>query len=139
MVEGSDFLDCYSAASKLPVRAAAEIAMTFPLWAAWLLKLRNLIVAPLGLASTVPEGEETIGIFPIVSESQTELVAGFDDSHLDFRISILTEAGRTYLATWVHPHHIGGRLYLAAVMPFHILIVRNALHRLVLTEDAYAR
>lgn len=129
LVQPADFLDCYSTTASLPVREAAETALTFPGWASWLLKLRNLIVAPLGLASGPPEGSDTIGIFPIVSESEDEIIAGFDDSHLDFRISMFTKDGRTYLATWVHPHNTLGRIYLAAVMPFHILIVRNALHR----------
>jgi hypothetical protein len=34
-----------------------------------------------------------------------------------------------FLATWVHPHNIGGRVYLTTILPFHILIARNALAR----------
>ena len=33
------------------------------------------------------------------------------------------------LATWVHPHNRAGRLYLKAILPFHILIARDALAR----------
>ena len=55
--------------------------------------------------------------------------SGFDDRHLEFRVSVLSRDGRVSLATWVHPHNLGGRLYLAAIMPFHIMVARNALAR----------
>ncbi len=34
------------------------------------------------------------------------------------------------MSTWVHPHNIWGRAYLAVVMPFHILISRAAVRRM---------
>lgn len=126
-----DFLDCYSVESNRSVREAAEIALNFPDWARVLVKLRNLIVVPLGLSSEGPEGTNRVGMFPIESETESELVAGFNDKHLDFRISVFSESRKLFLATWVHPHNIGGRLYLAAIMPFHILIARNALQRVM--------
>ncbi len=130
-VAKSDFLDCYAAPSVLPVRDAAEIALAFPAWARALLRVRNLMVAPLGLAVDGPESADKLGLLPIASETDNELIAGFDDKHLNFRISVLTDAGMVYLATWVHPHNIGGHLYLAGVMPFHVAIVRDALRRVV--------
>jgi hypothetical protein len=45
----------------------------------------------------------------------------------------MSQAGNVYLATWVHTHNIGGRLYLAAILPFHVLIARNALGRVAQT------
>ena len=129
-VQEGDFMDCYAVRSDLSPRAAADIALRFPAWAQFLLTIRNAVVKPLGLAT---EGSNTtgdrVGVFPIVSESATELVAGFDDKHLNFRISVMTADGRVHFATWVHTHNVGGTLYLAAVMPFHVLIVRDALHR----------
>ena len=124
-----DFLDCYRVDSPLRARAAAEIIVAFPGWARGLLGLRNLLVAPFGLAGAAPEGMDRIGIFPVVSETEDELVAGFDDKHLNFRVAVLARGGRVSMGTWVHPHNTGGRLYLGAVMPFHILIIRNALAR----------
>ena len=129
LVAEADFLDCYEVESKLSVRDAAEIALEFSGWTEALLALRNIIVAPFGLATSGPEDAEVIGIFPVVSESKDELVVGFDDSHLNFRIGVLSNEGSIYLATWVHPNNVGGRMYLGLVMPFHILIVRNALQR----------
>lgn len=64
-----------------------------------------------------------------MSETADEIVAGFNDWPLDFRISMRAENERAYLATWVHPHNAVGRIYLVTVMPFHILIIRNAMHR----------
>lgn len=124
-----DFLDCYRVDSPLKARPAAEIIVAFPGWAQGLLGLRNLLVAPFGLAGEAPEGMARIGIFPVVSETEDELIAGFDDRHLNFRVAVLARDGRIHLATWVHPHNTGGRMYLRAVMPFHVLIVRNALAR----------
>lgn len=135
-VAATDFLDCYCVPSSLPAKSVAEIALQFPGWVELLMQLRNLLVTPLGLATDVPISKQNIGPFPIESETENELIVGFDDKHLNFRISILSQDGLVYLATWVHPHNIGGHLYLAAVMPFHIVIVRDALKRVALDEQA---
>jgi len=124
-----DFLDCYAVQSGRSVRSAADIIFDYPLWTRALLTLRNAIVAPLGLSTESPDEATKIGIFPIESETAEEIVLGFNDKHLDFRISVLSEEGQIFLATWVHTHNIGGRLYLGAVMPFHVLIIRDALRR----------
>lgn len=124
-----DFLDCYAVASDLPPRQAAEIITDFPGWAQGLVALRRLLTTPFGLRNDPPEADDIVGIFPVESETEQELIAGFDDSHLNFRVSVLSEHGQVSLATWVHPHNIAGRAYLAAIMPFHILIARNALAR----------
>lgn len=131
-----DFLDCYSVASDLPPRDAAEIITAFPGWAQALVKLRGVLTAPFGLANEAPpEVEDTVGIFPVQSQTQSELTAGFNDKHLNFLVSVLCKDGRVHLATWVHPHNFGGRAYLSVIMPFHIAIVRNALAR-VAKHDA---
>lgn len=124
-----DFLDCYSAGSPLPARQAAEVIATFPSWVGALMTLRNLLVLPFGLRTGVPAGPR-VGIFPIDRETEDEVIAGFDDRHLDFRIAVLSRAGRIRCATWVRPHNRLGRAYLATVLPFHRLILRNAMRRL---------
>ncbi|WP_170409431.1 DUF2867 domain-containing protein [Ruegeria atlantica] len=129
-VKDGDFLDCFSVASNLPPRRAAEIITDFPLWAQALVRLRGLIVAPFGISKAGPDAKDKVGIFPVEHANETELIAGFNDRHLDFRVSVLSENGKVSLATWVHRHNFGGRLYLTAIMPFHILIARNALARL---------
>ncbi|MGB7244990.1 MAG: DUF2867 domain-containing protein [Sulfitobacter sp.] len=128
-VSPGDFMDCYCVDANLTAPAAAQIIVEFPGWAKGLLALRNLVTRPIGLKNEGPAGTRKIGIFPVESETDTQVIAGFNDRHLNFRVCVLAEHGKVYLATWVHPHNIGGRLYLAAIMPFHIAISRNALVR----------
>ncbi len=127
--KSGDFLDCYAVPSDMPVRRAAEIITNFPSWAQFLLLIRRIVTAPFGLDNDGPAADDKLGAFPVEAESETEIIAGFDDKHLDFRVSVLSHEGRISLATWVAPHNIGGRLYLAVIMPFHIAIARNALSR----------
>ncbi len=128
-LESKDFLDCYSVASDLSPRRAADVITDFPQWAKSLLRLRNVITAPFGLSPDGPDAADKVGLFPVESENEYEVIAGFNDKHLDFRVSVISDSGRVFLSTWVHPHNIGGRIYLRSIMPFHILIVRNALKR----------
>ena len=124
-----DFLDCYAVASKLPARQAAEVIIQFPGWVQFLLQIRRLLTAPFGLVNDAPPDTDVLGIFPVETETEQEVIAGFNDKHLDFRISVFAKEGKVFLATWVHTNNIGGKIYLKAIMPFHILIVRNALAR----------
>lgn len=128
-VASGDFLDCYETASALPAPAAANIIVDFPGWARGLVGLRNLVTAPFGLMKDGPQTADKIGLFPVEHSSDIEVIAGFNDRHLDFRVSVYSDRGRVSLATWVHPHNLGGRIYLRAILPFHILIARNALAR----------
>jgi Protein of unknown function (DUF2867) len=97
--------------------------------------LRDTIVAPFGL-KTSPEAAthaDAIGIFPVLSDTPNRLVAGFDDSHLDFRVVVdVAPSGqrqRVTATTLVLTHNRLGRVYLAIIMPFHRLIVRALLRQ----------
>ena len=125
----NDFLDCFVVQADTTPRKAAEIITDFPFWAQWLLKVRGVVTAPFGLSKDGPEAADKVGPFPVESETEEELIAGFNDRHLNFRVSVIVRDGQVSLATWVHTHNIGGRLYLACIMPFHILIARNGLRR----------
>jgi hypothetical protein len=98
-----------------------------PRWVNGLLVLRNLAVSPFGLKRGAPVGAERIGIFPVVSASPQRLVMGFDDTHLDFRVVVEVtpeDSGQRVTATtFVRTKNRLGRLYLAAVKPFHRVIV----------------
>lgn len=99
-----------------------------PDWANRLMDLRNAIVRRLGLI------EVGIGGFPVVSEDDQEIVLGFDDRHLDFRIRIRVQEQsatetRLAVATLVKLNSLLGRLYLTAVTPFHHVIVASMLAR----------
>ncbi len=115
---------------------AARLALEHPPgWVRRLMVLRNVLVAPFGLkgaAEEVKTSETEIGGFPVVSASDDRVVLGFDDRHLNFRIVIDVRqdrpSGQTLsVMTLVHRNNLLGRLYLAAVMPFHRLIVRRML------------
>lgn len=124
-----DFIDNYSVASSLSPKDAVKIGLTMPKWITALMTLRNAIVGPLGL-KTDELGEGQDRLFPITYEDTDQLILGADDSHLNFRISIVRSDGRIHMATWVHRNNTLGRIYLAVIMPFHKLIVRNCVNRI---------
>lgn len=128
-IASTDFVDCYSVSCNTPARQAAETITSFPGWAQFLLHIRTIVTAPFGLSNDGPDADDKIGPFPVEQETESEIIAGFNDKHLDFRVSVFSKDGRVSLATWVHPHNVGGRLYLRMIMPFHILIARDALKR----------
>ena len=128
-VSGNDFLDCYCIEAESTPRQASNVITDFPEWAVILLGIRRIVTTPFGLMNDVPEADDKIGAFPVETENEHELIAGFDDKHLNFRISVLSLDGKVYLATWVRPHNLAGRAYLSMIMPFHILIARNGLAR----------
>lgn len=128
-VSPGDFLDCYAVASTLSPRRAAEIVVEFPPWVRGLFRIRRAITAPFGLSNDGPPATDKIGLFPVEAEDEHELIAGFDDRHLEFRIAITSCDGLVSFATWAQPHNVGGRIYLRAILPFHVLVVRNALRR----------
>lgn len=131
----TDFLDCYCVASDLSPRRAAEVITDFPGWARFLLHIRRVVTSPFGLSNDGPAAPDKVGVFPVETETGRELIAGFNDKHLDFRVSVISQDDQVFLATWVHPHNIGGRLYLKTILPFHILIARNALARVAATQS----
>lgn len=128
-IDADDFIDCYAAEGSTTPRKAAEAVVEFPAWAKALVILRGIVTRPFGLSQSGPEAEDKLGLFPVEIETDDEIIAGFDDKHLNFRVSVLRHNGQMMLATWVRPHNIGGRLYLSLIMPFHILIARNGIAR----------
>ncbi len=112
-----------------------------PAWIGQLMGVRDTIVARVGLKTarrltTLAQDEQAdrIGIFKMYSTSETEIVLGEDDKHLDFRVSVLCApgeaagSGRTLaISTVVHCHNLLGQTYLAAIAPFHRLVVQASL------------
>lgn len=134
LLAGAQFADAFRievADRNLDARQAAERMMARqPRWAEALLSLRNMLVAPFGLktsGASAAAPREMIGIFPIVSQTPDRLVAGFNDSHLDFRVVVdVTAPGdvrQVTATTLVLTHNWFGRSYLAIIKPFHRLIV----------------
>jgi Protein of unknown function (DUF2867) len=108
-----------------------------PRWTEALLSIRNLVVAPFGLKTSGKDEKpprETMGIFPIISETPDRLVAGFNDKHLDFRLVVdvaSASAGQRVTATTlVKTHNRFGRAYLTLILPFHRLVVASMLRKI---------
>ena len=142
LLGGAQFADAFRIEiddTRLDARRAAERMMARqPRWAEALLRLRNFLVAPLGLKTsgagpTAPR--DMIGIFPVVSETPDRLVAGFNDRHLDFRVVVDVTAPdgvrQVTATTLVLTHNWLGRTYLAIILPFHRLIVPALLRQVV--------
>lgn len=102
-----------------------------PDWVMPLMALRTLLVKPFGLKSgREPSAAPRIGLFPLISREPDRIVMGLDDRHLDFRLIVdLSGEGAATATTLVRTHNLGGRLYLATIMPFHRLIVPAMLAR----------
>lgn len=128
ILPGYTFADCYGAAVPAGADAVAVTRAAFqspPAWITFLLRLRNRIVGLIGL-----KGAE-LGGFPLISERPDFVCMGFDDWHLDFRLVATVAGGTASLTTIVRTHNIVGRLYMAAILPFHRVIVRTMLRRAV--------
>ena len=133
LLAGAQFVDAFRIVVNghaLDARKAAQRMMGRPpRWVDALVSLRNALVAPFGL-KTSGAGEKAagglIGIFPVLSETPERLVAGFDDSHLDFRVVVdVATSGQSQqvtATTLVRTHNPLGRTYLAIILPFHRLI-----------------
>ncbi|MBL0374070.1 DUF2867 domain-containing protein [Rhizobium sp. KVB221] len=138
----ANWADCYEIDVRAPTLTAVQAAHMalghFPPWVKWLMHLRDAIVAVLGLktSSYHTSGKlDMIGMFPVISSDHDEVVLGFDDRHLDFRIVIrlrrLTDGRQIISATTLVDRKILlGRLYIALITPFHKLIVAAMLANL---------
>jgi len=140
LLAGAQFSDAFSVAiddSALDARQAAENMLGYrPRWIRALMALRNYLVTPFGLKTPSPYrrvSADTVGIFPVLSESPDRLVAGFNDKHLDFRVVVdVASAGpgqQVTATTLVLTHNLLGRFYLAIILPFHRIIVRAMLRQ----------
>jgi hypothetical protein len=147
LYHGSDLLDAF--AIDLPPGASNDIEVlarhAFERPAGWVQALtwvRDRIMATVGVKSSRAIGMAAaargpvIGYFPLLSKTETEVVVGEDDRHLDFRCAIqmrpnATDRRELVAVSVVHCHNRLGRLYLAVIAPFHRVIVRANLERAV--------
>lgn len=140
----NDYSDSFSgfAQKDFPIEAAAfAFFNTSPRWIKSLLRLRNKIVRTMGLkVSKVPDdpeavlrsvkwekGEE-IGLFKVYNKLNDEIILGQDDSHLDFRISLLKRqrkgGAELVITTTVVFNNLFGKIYFLPVKFFHKPIVK---------------
>ena len=113
----------------------------YPRWMKLLLIVRNKVASLAGLdAPTAAEilhveikdryvvGEK-IGVWPIFSITEDEIVAGRNNKHMDFRLSVLKvpdgSRASVVVSTICAVHNLSGRVYLFFVVPFHRYGVRK--------------
>ncbi len=153
VVEAAYFCDAYRAPLAQSQMSVTDIFSAVfahhPMWMKVLLMTRNRIATWCGLDA--PSAQEilnpqfkrdyangdTIGVWPIFALTETELVAGRDNKHLDFRVSILKlkrgEAASVVVSTVCTVHNRFGKLYLFFVVPFHRWGVRRLMLRAICT------
>lgn len=120
-----------------------------PRWITMLFTLRNSIAGFFGLKTggkgidgqRLPDGfklepGERLGLFRVFSKSNTEVVIGEDDWHLNFRVSLFFERQTVgeqaiVVSTVVRFNNWFGRFYFMLVRPFHGVIVRAMLKGVV--------
>lgn len=120
-----------------PVLLAQRIFSRTPGWVERLMDLRNAVVRRLGLKDVGRLGQpqlereavalgERLGPFTVYAQSETEVVFGEKDRHLDVFISVSrrSEGAETvvYVTTSVVIHNVLGRLYMLLVGPAHRVI-----------------
>ena len=133
------FHDSYRVPLARPGRAIVDIFFALfghtPFWMKALLITRNAVAGLFGLeAPTVAEilnpavrasyaiGEK-IGPWPVFFIGDHEIVAGRNNKHLDFRLSVLRvvegDAESVVVSTICTVHNLFGKIYLFFIVPFH--------------------
>ena len=81
--------------------------------------------------------EMTDGDRRIVFVGENEIIAGRDNKHMDFRLSVLKvrrgDAADLVVTTVSSVHNLFGRIYLFLIVPFHRAGVQGLLARAVRT------
>jgi hypothetical protein len=137
----ADFHDTYRVQVHRPEMSARALYLaimsSMPEYFSSLLALRDILVRPFGIKATRDLGHEGgaqgLGLFPLIHESEDEIVLGAPDSHLDFKLGVTrdTRDGQTsvYVTTIVRYNRPIGRIYLNLIKPFHVAIIKGALDR----------
>ena len=116
----------------------------FPAWIIALFKIRNFVVRFVGLKSSENDAQklencirtdEKHSIASVPAKDENETILLLDDEHLDAYLSVYIEnlpnQKTVYAVTLVHYKKTLGRIYFFFIRPFHGLIVRSALKRIV--------
>ena len=134
-----------------PTQMGKAFFCSAPKWTEYLFTLRNRMVSFLGLkTSTKPQNHlellvnfkcepgEALGLFKVFSKTDSEVILGEDDKHLNFRVSLFYESDsdeasekRLIISTTVKFNNWFGRLYFLPVRPIHRLIVPAMLKGMV--------
>jgi hypothetical protein len=146
-VKGAYFCDSYRAPLRRPHAGIVDVFLAIfghhPLWMKVILIVRNRIASLCGLAAPTASEimnpgirchysvGESIGVWPIFLLTDAELIAGRNNRHLDFRLSVLWEtdgdAASVVVSTVCVVHNVAGKIYLFFIVPFHRWGVRSLL------------
>src|SRR5262245_14961897 len=145
LIEGADFRDAYRAPLNRSDLSVVEIFFAIfaqrPGWMNLMLIARNKVAALAGLevptTSEIMNMEkrdryvvgEKIGPWPIFFLGSDELVAGRDNKHMDFRLSIMKVHDGirpgVVVSTRCMVHHKFGQYYVSSIISFHRFGVRR--------------
>ena len=101
-----------------------------PLWLKVAMLLRNIVVAPFGLRTSLSGKGHFLTRMPIVADTPTHFETGMIDKHLTFTIAVRKQGNRIGVTTAVWFNSLLGKFYLRAVMPGHILATRQIAGRI---------
>jgi hypothetical protein len=154
LIDNSHFHDSYRAPLARPELGIVEVFFALfghtPIWIKLLLIVRNAAARLVGLeAPTVAEimrprvreaygvGEK-IGPWPIFFIGGNEIVAGRNNKHMDFRLSVLKMAdgdtASVVVSTVCTVHNLFGKIYLLVIVPFHRSGVRSLMRNAVVAK-----
>lgn len=139
LIEEAFFHDAYRAPLSRPRAGVVEVFFAIfghhPMWMKVVLVLRNWMASCFGLevptAAEIMRPQmkaryhvgEKVGPWPIFHLSEIELIAGRNNKHLDFRLSVLKETSgvisTAVVSTICTSHNAFGKAYLILVVPFH--------------------
>lgn len=131
-----DYTDTYQREIKgkkefLPKELLGEIFTNFPWWIDKLLKLRDILVKPLGLQG----GEFKKYLLEMIqSQNEREIVWGMNDKHLCFYVSVwcsqwIENKQTIGITTIVKYNNLLGKVYFFVIKPFHKMIIKSMLKR----------
>lgn len=158
LVPGSYFHDAWSVRAAEPDLSALgqflRAARATPAWVAACMSVRNRIVSLVGLKNLGALGAlhadkresdyqpgDRVGIFTLFRNTQTEVLLGDRDKHLDVTVSIHTAPAVlpgeriVTVTTVVSVHNLMGRAYMVPVIPMHRIIAPSVL-RAVAAKNA---
>jgi hypothetical protein len=141
LFRGANYADAFAiqVAGHIPnaFTLARRIFGRRPLWIAAMMAIRNVAVSPFGLhrPAQMQDTSKVIGVFPVVSSCAEEIVLGFDDRHLDFRVvlsikSVAMGLSSVSVCTLVRTKNLFGSAYLLAITPLHRHMVSTLLRQI---------
>ena len=154
LIRTAHFHDSYRAPLAHPELGIVDIFFALfghtPLWMKLLLIVRNTLAGLFGLeVPTVGEimkpevrraysvGEK-IGPWPIFHIDDNEIVAGRNNKHMDFRLSVLKamdgDAMSVVVSTICTVHNVFGKIYLFLIVPSHRHGVRSLISNAVVAK-----